>query len=124
MKAMMCFLVEFWDVGRQPEPPIKPHSEPYIDFEWPVQGWCIDLPQVLIIIILLIIMILPFAQCGRRMIIAFLSPPIQLQITSKAHWHHLTSYSLRHSLVPKGHPGACDSSAAHLCDRPCFNLLE
>ena len=42
----MCFLVEFWDVDRQPQPPIKPHSEPYIDFEWPLQGWCIDLPQV------------------------------------------------------------------------------
>ena len=46
MKAMMCFLVEFWDVGRQPQPPIKPMSEPYIDFEWPLAGWCIHLPQV------------------------------------------------------------------------------
>lgn len=46
MKAIMCFMVEFWDVNRQPQPPIKPHSEPYIDFEWPLQGWCIDLPQV------------------------------------------------------------------------------
>jgi hypothetical protein len=45
MKAMMCFLVEFWDVGRQPQPPIKPMSEPYIDFEWPLAGWCIHLPQ-------------------------------------------------------------------------------
>lgn len=45
---MMCFLVEFWDVERQPQPPIKPHSEPYIDFDWPLQGWCIDLPQVCI----------------------------------------------------------------------------
>lgn len=47
MKAIMCFMVEFWDVERQPQPPIKPHSEPYIDFEWPLQGWCIDLPQVI-----------------------------------------------------------------------------
>ena len=46
MKAVMCFMVEFWDVDRQPQPPIKPHSEPYVDFEWPLQGWCIDLPQV------------------------------------------------------------------------------
>lgn len=46
MKAMMCFMVEFWDVDRQPQPPIQPHSEPYIDFEWPLQGWCIQLPQV------------------------------------------------------------------------------
>ena len=46
MKAIMCFMVEFWDLKRQPQPPIKPHSEPYIDFEWPLQGWCIDLPQV------------------------------------------------------------------------------
>ncbi|CAL8468940.1 g8481 [Coccomyxa elongata] len=45
MKAMMCFMVEFWDVDRQPQPPIQPHSEPYIDFEWPLQGWCIQLPQ-------------------------------------------------------------------------------
>ena len=43
---MMCFLVEFWDVGRRPQPPIKPMSEPYIDFEWPLAGWCIHLPQV------------------------------------------------------------------------------
>jgi hypothetical protein len=43
---MMCFLVEFWDVERLPQPPIQPHSEPYIDFEWPLQGWCIQLPQV------------------------------------------------------------------------------
>jgi hypothetical protein len=43
---MMCFLVEFWDVGRLPQPPIKPMSEPYIDFEWPLAGWCIHLPQV------------------------------------------------------------------------------
>ena len=46
MKAIMCFMVEFWDVERQPQPPIRPHSEPYIDFDWPLQGWCIDLPQV------------------------------------------------------------------------------
>jgi hypothetical protein len=46
MKAVMCFMVEFWDVERQPQPPIKPHSEPYVDWEWPLQGWCIDLPQV------------------------------------------------------------------------------
>ena len=46
MKAIMCFMVEFWDIERRPQPPIKPHSEPYIDFEWPLQGWCIDLPQV------------------------------------------------------------------------------
>ncbi|CAL5221674.1 g3905 [Coccomyxa viridis] len=45
MKAIMCFMVEFWDIERRPQPPIKPHSEPYIDFEWPLQGWCIDLPQ-------------------------------------------------------------------------------
>ena len=43
---MMCFLVEFWDVARRPMPPIKPMSEPYIDFEWPLAGWCIHLPQV------------------------------------------------------------------------------
>lgn len=47
MKAIMCFMVEFWDIERRPQPPIKPHSEPYIDFEWPLQGWCIDLPQVI-----------------------------------------------------------------------------
>ena len=46
MKAMMCFMVEFWDVARQPRPPIEPMSEPYIDFEYPLAGWCIHLPQV------------------------------------------------------------------------------